>query len=160
MSAETEIGQLPHAILARVKNCSLIRVPETRVTVCGLQVPVNHVFMVQIFHPPDNLQHDRPYLPSLYRRWLILDEKCRYRLPWLCAINVFDQIQVAQFHINEQVVSIAQFSDPQNVHDMRVWSSLTELCQVLDFILDHFRFNPRFVNQFPGECLRGLDNCK
>jgi hypothetical protein len=30
---------------------------------------------------------------------------------------------------------------------------LADLRQVLDFILDHFRFNPGFVNQFPGEYL-------
>lgn len=56
-------------------------------------------------------------------------------------------------------MSIAQFSDSPDIHDMRV-CLLAELCQVLDFILDRFRFNPEFVNQFPGECLRGLDYCK
>ena len=126
------------------------------ITICGLQIPVNDLFLVQIFDPLGNLQHHCPYLPSFHGRRLIFNEKRRYDVRWLCAINVFNQIQIAQFHINEQVASMAQFSNSQNIHDMRVWSLSTEIRQVLDFILDHFRFNPRFVNQFPGEYLTGL----
>ena len=127
-----------------------------RITICGLQIPVNDLFLVQIFHPLGNLQHHCPYLPSFHRRRLIFNEKRRYDVRRLCAINVFNQIQIAQLYMNEHVASIAQLSDSQNVHDMRVWSSSAEVHQVLDFILDHFRFNPRFVNQFPGEYLTGL----
>jgi hypothetical protein len=117
---------------------------------------VNNLILVQIFHSFDNLQHDSPYLPSFHGRWLIRDEKCRYRLSRPCAIYVFNQIQIAQFHINKDVASMAHFSDSHDVYNMRV-GLLAELGQVLDFILDDFSFNPGFVNQLSGKYLKDSD---
>jgi len=107
---------------------------------------VNDLFLVQIFQTLGNLQRDCPYLSSPDGRWLIFDEKRWDRATGLFAVNVVCQIQIAQFHVNEHVMSILHFSYSQNIHDMRMWSSPAEVSQVIDFILDHFRFNERFVN--------------
>ena len=71
-------------------------------------------------------------------------------------MNIFRQVQIAQFHVDKKKASIVKFAQLQNPNNMQVAALFAEFCEGLSFIFDYFSFDSRNVDQFPRECLINL----
>jgi hypothetical protein len=102
---------------------------------------MNHSFAMQ---KPDTLcdiQHDIPNLLTFQRWRLILDEIYSNSGWILFAINVVVQVQVTQFHVDEEKWGdIADFHDG---NDVWMGAAFEEFQNSLDFILYNFRTDTR-----------------